>query len=110
MITRINESNTLTKHISCKCKCRFNGEKCSSDQWWKDKCWCNCRKRRVCEKDHVWNPSTCNWENGKYLASIIDDAAIMCDEVIESYDKETNFDEKKATYKRKNFYILLAFF
>ena len=110
MITRINESNTLTKHISCECKCRFNGGKCNSDQWWNDKCWCKCKKRRVCEKDHVWNPSTCNCENGKYLASIIDNAAIMCDEVIESYDEETNFNEKKATCKRQNFYILLAFF
>ena len=26
MITRINESKTLTKHISCKC--RFDGRKC----------------------------------------------------------------------------------
>ena len=24
MVTGINESKTLTKHISCKCKCRFN--------------------------------------------------------------------------------------
>ena len=24
MITGTNESNTLTKHISCKCKCRFD--------------------------------------------------------------------------------------
>ena len=24
MITGINESKTLTKHISCKCKCRFD--------------------------------------------------------------------------------------
>ena len=29
-----------------------------------------------------WNPATCNWENGKYLASIMDDSAIICDEVI----------------------------
>ena len=37
----------------------------------------------------------------------------MCDEVIESYDEETktiptNFNEKKATCKTRNFYILLA--
>ena len=39
IITGINESKTLTKHISCKCKCRFDGEKCNSGQWWnKDKC------------------------------------------------------------------------
>ena len=25
MITAINESKTLTKHISCKCKCKFDG-------------------------------------------------------------------------------------
>ena len=27
MITGINESKTLTKHISCKCKCKFDGKK-----------------------------------------------------------------------------------
>ena len=26
MITGINESKTLTKHISCKCKCKFDGK------------------------------------------------------------------------------------
>ena len=39
----------------------------------------------------------------------MDNSAIMCDEVIESYDEETNFNEKKATCKMQNFYILLAF-
>ena len=43
--------------------------------------------------------SVCSWKNGEYLASIMDDSAIMCDEVIESYDKETktvpkDFNEK----------------
>ena len=33
MITGINESKTLTKHVSCECKCRFDGKKCTSDQW-----------------------------------------------------------------------------
>ena len=32
MITRINESKTLTKLITCKCDCRFEGRKCNSDQ------------------------------------------------------------------------------
>ena len=36
------------------------------------------------------------------------DSAITCDEIIESYDEETktiptNFNEKKATCKTKNF-------
>ena len=39
MIMGINESKTLRKHISCKCKCRFDGRKCNSNQWWNnDKC------------------------------------------------------------------------
>ena len=36
----------------------------------------------ICEKDYVWNPSTCSYENGKKLESIMDDSAIICDEVI----------------------------
>ena len=60
---RNNESKTLTKHISCKCKCRLDGRTCNSDQWWNnDKCRCECKKH-VCEKDYVWNPATCNCEN-----------------------------------------------
>ena len=39
MITGINESKTLGKYISCKCKCKFDGKKCNSDQLWdNDKC------------------------------------------------------------------------
>ena len=72
------------------------------------------KKIDVCEKNYVWNPATCNRENEKYLASIMDDSKIMCDEVIESFDEETktvptNFDEKKVTCKTQIFYILFAF-
>ena len=34
MITGINESETLTKHISYKCKCRYDERKRTSAQWW----------------------------------------------------------------------------
>ena len=52
MITGINESKTLTKHISCKCKCKFDKRKCSSNQWWNsNKCRCKCKKHNMCEKD-----------------------------------------------------------
>ena len=55
-------------------------------------------------KNFIWNPAACNWENGitalsiilakyLYLASIIDNLVITCDEITEpeaqSYDKET---------------------
>ena len=44
----------------------------------------------------------------------MDDSAITCDEIIESHDEETksiltNFNERKATSKTQNLYILLAF-
>ena len=47
----------------------------------------------------VWSPATCICENGKYLASIMDESAIICDEVIKSYDEEikatpVTFNEK----------------
>ena len=50
----------------------------------------------------------------KYLPSIMDDLTIICDEVIESYNEEvktipTIVNEKKITYKRQSFYILLVF-
>ena len=35
---------------------------------------------------YIWNHISCSCENGKYLASIMDDSAIMSDEIIESYD------------------------
>ena len=117
MITEINESKALTKHmsLSCECKCKLDGRKCNSDQWWNNNnCQCECKKRHVCEKYYIWNPATCTSENRKYLASIMDDLAIMCDETINPYNEETkfiptNFNEKKATFKMQNFYILLAF-
>ena len=52
MITRMNKSKTLTKHISCKCKCKFDGSKCNSDQWWGNgKCHFECKNYQTC-KDH----------------------------------------------------------
>ena len=47
-----------------------------------------CKKRHACEKDYAWTPSTRNCENGKYIASIMDNSMITCNEVIESYDEE----------------------
>ena len=54
MIRAINESKTLTKHISCECKCKFDGRKCNSTQCWnKAKCRCECKKHHICEKDYI---------------------------------------------------------
>ena len=88
MITGINKSKTLTKHISCECKCRFDRKKCNSDQGWNNnKCQGECKKCDVCEEDYIWNPATCSCESGKYLASIMDDSAFICDEVLDTEAK-----------------------
>ena len=62
-----------------------------------------------------WNRFTCSYNNGKYLASIIDHSVIACNETIESNNEETktvlaNINEKKVTCKTQNFYALPIFF
>ena len=83
-------------HISGKCKWRFDGKKCNSDQWWNNgKCRCGCKELHVCERDYVWNTATCNCGYGKYLASIMDNLAIMCDEILDAdADEEANSNSK----------------
>ena len=86
MITGIKKSKTLTtEHISCERRYKFDARKYNSDQKWNNdnKCWCECKKCHICGKDYIWNPATCNCENGKYLTSIIDDLRITCDEIWE---------------------------
>ena len=58
MIIGKNESKRLTKHMLCKCKWKFDRKKCNSNQWWNsNKCWCECKKHNVSEKDYIWNQS-----------------------------------------------------
>ena len=107
---------TLTKHISRKCKCRFDGRKCNSDQWCNNNCRCECKKPDVREQDLCLDLATFNCKYGKYLASIMDNSAIICNKVIKSYNEDaepksydkTKLNEKKAICKMQNFYILLA--
>ena len=48
---RVNESKTLTKHIPCKCKCKFGCSKCNSNQkWYSDKCKCECKNCQGAKK------------------------------------------------------------
>ena len=62
MMTEINESGTLSKHISCKRECKFDSRKRNSNQKWNNsKCWCDCKNLKeyhVCEKVYIWNPAT----------------------------------------------------
>ena len=92
MITGKNESQTLAKDISYECECKFDRIRCNSNQWWNNtKCWWECKNIYVCKKDCVWNLALWNYENGKYLASIM--GKIISDEIIDI--REANFNEKK---------------
>ena len=55
------------------------------------------KKHYICEKDYIQNPNTCICENGKYLASIMDDSVITCDEILEA-TVPTNFNEKVSIF------------
>ena len=107
---------TWAKYISWERKCKFDGRKCNSNQWWNnDKFRCECKKINECKKDYVWNSSKCICENGKQLANIVDDSAIIYDEVIKSYEQKiktipTNFNEKKVACKKAKFLYFTWFF
>ena len=101
VITGINNLKTLTKHISCKCKCKFDGRKFNSNHKWEISKNKKCKKKKkhhIFEKDYIWNPPICSCENSKYLASIIGNSVIMCDEIIEVEAK--SFDEETKTVPR----------
>ena len=108
IITGINELKTLTKHISCECKCKFDGKNVvqinggttiNVDM--------SVKNVVYVKKYYVWNPATQSCENGKYCTSIMGDSAITCDEIIDMIlpmMKKTktipaDFNEKKATCK-----------
>ena len=97
MITWINKSKALIKHISCACKYKFDRRKCNSVQWWNNnKCWCESKKHHVCKKYYTWNPATCSCKNSKYLASITDNSMITWDEIAEDKSYSNNFLWKKC--------------
>ena len=72
------------------------------------------KKRNVYKKGNVSNPATCTCENEKYLASIMDDSAIISDEVTDADDEtktiSTNFNENKITGKMQMFISYLYFY
>ena len=73
MITNKGQAKAMTEHISCDCKWKFNRTTCDSKQEWNNKaCQWECKNYHKCKKDYIWNPSTCIFENSKYLKSVAD--------------------------------------
>ena len=52
------------------------------------------KKPLVREKDYIQNPSVCSCKNGEYLASIMNDSAIMCNKVIVIRQRNKNHSIK----------------
>ena len=50
-------------------------------------------------KYYIWNPATCCFENGKYLANIMGDSAIAYDEIIEERKTFTTIEKQKKWKK-----------
>ena len=55
----------------------------------------------MCEKNYICNPSTCTYENGKYLESIVDDSVIMCDKIINAVQSGSRIYVNKLTIKKQ---------
>ena len=59
------------------------------------------------KKDYIWNPTTCSCKNGKYLANIIDNSMITCEQIVDTetklYNNETKTVTKKLNEKKCNF-------
>ena len=53
-------------------------------KWNNDECRCECKKHHICEKNYISDPCTCSCENGKYLASVIEDSVITCNEIVDA--------------------------
>ena len=86
-ITNKKEAKTMTKHISCDWKCKFNIQTCNSNQKQNNKIrQCKCKNYRTYKKNYSWNPNTCVYENGKHLKSILDTSEIACDEITSVMD------------------------
>ena len=77
MITNKNEAITMTKHISCDCKCKFNSTTYNSNQKWNNRmCQYKCKNYHKCKNDYRWNPSIGIFENSKYLKRLANTSVI----------------------------------
>ena len=70
-------------------------------------------KNIACDNGYIWNPVTCNCENGKYVRSITSNPVVIRDEIIDTTNSTSTKTVPTKTVPAKctltNFYILLSF-
>ena len=72
--------------------------------------WKNLREHCLCKNENIWNLSTCTCENGKYLENIIDDSAVICDEIIEVRDGYKGRGAPQPMHAPPPFFLQSEFF
>ena len=106
LITGINQSRTLTKHILFKFECKCDSKKSAAVS-------VKIQKNMVCTKGYICNPSTYSCENSKYVGNIIDEPVFIWDEITSTTKAvPTRFISTEAALTKWTstyFYILLAF-
>ena len=66
------------------------------------------KKKSGVQKDYIWNPSTCTCKIGKYLASIIDDSVITCNEIMETTIKIQWKSFQQKRFQQKLLQVILT--
>ena len=97
-------SKTLTGHIFCNSKCKFDGRICNLNQKRNKKlCLSECKnpiKHHVSGKENIWNPITWACEINKCLKSIIGDSVFTSDEITDVVVKLSG-STSQQTFSRK---------
>ena len=102
MITGINESKTLTKHIHVNVNINWIKQNLIQING-------GIIVKIETVKNIMFGILLHIIVKRKYIGSIIYDSMIMCDETINSDDKKVNFNQKKSVCKIQNVYFLLDF-
>ena len=70
------------------------------------------KKYPICEKHYIWNPATRSRENGKYLASIIDNSVLPAMKLSKKRQKQVQqiLMKKMQSVKQKNSIFYLPFY
>ena len=70
----IKNPNSIVQHVI------------QTKKWNNKACQCECKNYRLSKKDYSWNPSTCTYDNSKYLKNVVDTSVITYDEIISLMD------------------------
>ena len=104
-MSRKNKTKQIKWHESCKCECRLDPIICNNKQKWnKDKCRCECKKlvHKKCNKNFVWNPSSCTFEYKRKAAHLLTEE---CEEIVDNKTGPAKKHNKTVSIKEHNKYL-----